>query len=149
MHIKVDDTLKSLPATIAASAARCSRSITRRGKDDRRRRQPCVQARATQPANPQGGRLSKEMPIQVVQRDADLQQCGQPSRTGVRFLDDGSKERYCKSVVPERRTGSGREKPREEVTNRPWSVLVERGGLGERIMILVCKKNTKTRFFRR
>ena len=46
--------------------------------------------------NPQGGRLSKEMPINasnvmIVDPKTDL-----PTRVGVRFLDDGSKERFAK-----------------------------------------------------
>jgi len=46
--------------------------------------------------NPQGGRLSKEMPIQASKVMLVCPSCSQPSRTGVRFLDDGSKERFCK-----------------------------------------------------
>ena len=46
--------------------------------------------------NPQGGRLSKEMPVQISNVLLICPKCGQPSRTGARFLDDGSKERYCK-----------------------------------------------------
>ncbi len=46
--------------------------------------------------NPQGGRLSKEMPIQVSNAKLICTKCGQPARTGTRYLDDGSKERFCK-----------------------------------------------------
>ncbi len=46
--------------------------------------------------NPQGGRLSKEMPIQMSNVMLVCTACGQPTRTGARFLDDGSKERFCK-----------------------------------------------------
>ncbi len=46
--------------------------------------------------NPQGGRLSKEMPIQLSNVLLVCPKCGKASRTGARFLDDGSKERYCK-----------------------------------------------------
>ena len=46
--------------------------------------------------NPQGGRLSKEMPIQLSNVQLVCRECGKASRTGARFLDDGSKERYCK-----------------------------------------------------
>jgi large subunit ribosomal protein L24 len=46
--------------------------------------------------NPQGGRLSKEMPIQFSNVQLVCRECGKASRTGARFLDDGSKERYCK-----------------------------------------------------
>jgi large subunit ribosomal protein L24 len=63
--------------------------------------------------NPQGGRLSKEMPVQISNVLLICPKCGQPSRTGARFLDDGSKERYCKKcgaasgeIAPARRARS-------------------------------------------
>src|SRR5512137_2023290 len=46
--------------------------------------------------NPQGGRLSKEMPLRLAKVMLVCQACNKPTRTGVRYLDDGSKERYCK-----------------------------------------------------
>lgn len=47
--------------------------------------------------NPQGGRLNKEMPISASNVMIVDPQSGQPTRVGVRYLDDGSKERYSKS----------------------------------------------------
>jgi large subunit ribosomal protein L24 len=46
--------------------------------------------------NPQGGRLSKEMPIQISNVMLVCPSCGKASRTGARLRDDGVKERYCK-----------------------------------------------------
>lgn len=46
--------------------------------------------------NPQGGRLSKEMPIQMSNALLVCPKCGKAARTGARYLADGSKERYCK-----------------------------------------------------
>lgn len=46
--------------------------------------------------NPQGGRLSKEMPIQVSNVLLVCQACSKKTRTGARYAADGSKERYCK-----------------------------------------------------
>jgi large subunit ribosomal protein L24 len=46
--------------------------------------------------NPQGGRLSKEMPIPASNVALVCESCGKPTRSGVRYRDDGSKERYCK-----------------------------------------------------
>lgn len=45
---------------------------------------------------PQGGRLSKEMPVQLSNLKYFCSSCSSASRLGARFLDDGSKERYCK-----------------------------------------------------
>ena len=47
--------------------------------------------------NPQGGRLSKEMPINVSNVLLFCPKCNRGVRVGHRFTDDGQKQRYCKS----------------------------------------------------
>ena len=47
--------------------------------------------------NPQGGRLSKEMPIDASNVMLYCSTCRRGVRVGRRYRDDGSKERYCKS----------------------------------------------------
>ncbi len=46
--------------------------------------------------HPQGGRLSKEMPIHASNLMIIDPSTGSPTRIGVRYLDDGSKERFAK-----------------------------------------------------
>ncbi len=46
--------------------------------------------------NPQGGRLSMEMPIPASNALLVCEACGAAVRIGARLLDDGSKERFCK-----------------------------------------------------
>ena len=46
--------------------------------------------------NPQGGRLSVEMPIPQSNVALVCQKCGAATRVGSRRLSDGGKERYCK-----------------------------------------------------
>lgn len=46
--------------------------------------------------HPQGGRLSKEMPVQLSNLMLVCESCKAAVRTGARFLDDGGKVRYCK-----------------------------------------------------
>lgn len=46
--------------------------------------------------NPQGGRLSKEMPVAISNVALVCPSCGKASRTGSRFNDQGAKSRYCK-----------------------------------------------------
>jgi large subunit ribosomal protein L24 len=46
--------------------------------------------------NPQGGRLNKEMPIAASNLMLVDPSSGKATRVGVRFLDDGSKERFAK-----------------------------------------------------
>ena len=47
--------------------------------------------------NPQGGRLSKEMPIDVSNVMLFCSKCNRGVRVGHRFTDEGQKQRYCKS----------------------------------------------------
>src|SRR4051795_6265148 len=47
--------------------------------------------------NPQGGRLSKEMPINVSNVMLYCSTCRRGVRLGRRYATDGHKERYCKS----------------------------------------------------
>lgn len=46
--------------------------------------------------HPQGGRLSKEMPVDLSNLAYVCGACGKGTRLGARFLQDGSKERFCK-----------------------------------------------------
>ena len=47
--------------------------------------------------NPQGGRLSKEMPIAASNVLLFCQNCRRGVRNGHRYAPDGHKERYCKA----------------------------------------------------
>ncbi len=46
--------------------------------------------------NPQGGRLSKEMPVQLSNVMPVCPACDKPTRVGVKINSDGSKERICR-----------------------------------------------------
>ncbi|MEX2027438.1 MAG: 50S ribosomal protein L24 [Pirellulaceae bacterium] len=46
--------------------------------------------------NPQGGRLNKEMPIQISNVLLVCSRCNQPTRTGSRPAANGAKERFCR-----------------------------------------------------
>jgi large subunit ribosomal protein L24 len=46
--------------------------------------------------NPQGGRLSKEMPVSASNVLLYCSACRRGRRTGKRYNKDGSKERFCK-----------------------------------------------------
>jgi large subunit ribosomal protein L24 len=45
---------------------------------------------------PQGGVLKKDMPIQLSNLQYVCPSCSASARLGARFLEDGSKERFCK-----------------------------------------------------
>jgi len=46
--------------------------------------------------NPQGGRLNKEMPVQISNVLLLCNKCNQGVRTGSRIAKSGAKERFCK-----------------------------------------------------
>src|SRR5688572_28239115 len=46
--------------------------------------------------NPQGGRLSKEMPVQISNVLLLCTRCGKGVKTAARVAKDGTKERFCK-----------------------------------------------------
>ena len=46
--------------------------------------------------NPQGGRLSKEMAIRISNVLLVCEKCGQATRTGVQYAEDGTKQVVCK-----------------------------------------------------
>src|SRR5947209_17087845 len=66
--------------------------------------------------NPQGGRLSKEMPLDVSNVMLIDPQTNQPTRVGVRYLDDGSKELFAKKSGNTLRKMS---KPRTAYAKKP------------------------------
>lgn len=56
---------------------------------------------------PQGGRLKKEMPVQLSNLAYFCDSCGSRSRLGARYTDEGAKERFCRKCG----TGQGQIAP--------------------------------------
>ncbi|WP_166820727.1 50S ribosomal protein L24 [Thalassoroseus pseudoceratinae] len=48
------------------------------------------------PKSPQGGQLQIERPIEASNVMLYCQSCSQATRVGLRYTEDGSKERFCK-----------------------------------------------------
>lgn len=96
MHIRVDDTVEVIAGADLGARGRVLKIFSgnnrvvvegvNRVKKHVRRSQK----------NPRGGQLSKEMPVSTSNIQLVCSSCGQPARTGARYLDDGSKERFCK-----------------------------------------------------
>ena len=98
MHIKIDDIVEIHHRRRSRrSAVRWSKSITTPGKVLVEGVNRVYKHVRRSQRNPQGGRLSKEMPVQISNVKLVCTSCSKPSRTGARYLDDGSKERFCKS----------------------------------------------------
>lgn len=96
MHIKVDDTVMVTAGDDRGeqgrvlSVDRAAGTILVEGV-----RKVYKHVRRSQ-KNPQGGRLSKEMPIPLSNVQLVCSGCGKPTRTGARYQADGSKERFCR-----------------------------------------------------
>jgi large subunit ribosomal protein L24 len=101
MHIRKDDIVEVITGDDAGSAgARTTGRVLRVLPGDR---QVVVEGinrvyKHLKPnrQNPQGGRLSKEMPISVSNVLLYCSTCSRGVRIGRRYAADGRKERYCK-----------------------------------------------------
>jgi large subunit ribosomal protein L24 len=96
MHIRVHDTVQVITGDDAPVRARVLKVDHEAGKLVVEGVNRVYKHVRRSQRNPQGGRLSKEMPIQISNVLLVCPSCGKPTRTGARFLDDGSKERFCK-----------------------------------------------------
>lgn len=96
MHIRVDDRVKVLVGDDKGVEARVVKVDRTKGKLIVEGVNRVYKHMRRSQRNPQGGRLSKEMPIDVSNVQLVCSSCGKPARTGARLRDDGVKERYCK-----------------------------------------------------
>ena len=97
MLIKVDDTVKVIAGADKGTTGKVL-------KVDRKKNKVIVEGVARvwkhvrkSQKNPQGGRLNKEMPISVSNVQIVCPKTGKPTRIGVRYTEDGRKERYAKT----------------------------------------------------
>lgn len=97
MHIRVDDTVLVIAGNDEGTRGRVlavngeARKIVVEGVN-----RVYKHVRRSQ-KNPQGGRLSKEMPIDVSNVMLICPKTNKPTRVGFRYLPDGSKERFAKA----------------------------------------------------
>jgi large subunit ribosomal protein L24 len=96
MHIRANDTVEVLAGDDAGVRARVLMVDRQAGKVVIEGVNRVYKHVKRSQRNPQGGRLSKEMPIQLSNVLLVCPSCGKATRTGARFGDDGSKERFCK-----------------------------------------------------
>jgi len=95
MHIKVDDIVEVITGDDKGQRAKVIKVDRQGGKLLVEGINRVYKHVRRSQKNPQGGRLSKEMPIQASNAMLVCQACNAATRTGARYLDDGSKERFC------------------------------------------------------
>lgn len=96
MHIRIDDTVEVISGENRGTRGKVLRVERAAGKVVVEGVNRVYKHVRRSQRNPQGGRLSKEMPIQLSNVLLVCQACNAATRTGVRYLDDGSKLRFCK-----------------------------------------------------
>lgn len=101
MHIRKDDQVEVITGDDRGSAkerkiAKVLRAIPSRNKIVVEGINRVYKHMRPSQKNPQGGRLSKEMPIDVSNVLLYCPSCSRGVRVGHRFTDSGQKQRYCK-----------------------------------------------------
>ena len=96
MHIRAGDLVEVISGDDRNTRARVVQIDRRKGKATVEGVNRVYKHVRRSQKHPQGGRLSKEMPVQLSNLMLICESCKEPSRTGVRLQADGSKERFCK-----------------------------------------------------
>lgn len=96
MHIRREDTVEILTGDDAGSTGRVLRVLTDKNKVVVEGINRVYRHMKPSRRNPQGGRLSKEMPISASNVLLVCTSCKRGVRTGKRYSADGRKERFCK-----------------------------------------------------
>lgn len=96
MHIRKDDTVVILIGDERGTRAKVLRVFPKRRKVLVEGVNRVYKHMRRSQRNPQGGRLSKEMPIDVSNVQLICPACGKAARTATRATKEGGKVRYCK-----------------------------------------------------
>lgn len=96
MHIRVGDTVEVISGNDRGERGKVLKVDRAAGKLVVEGRNRVLKHVRRSQKNPQGGRLSKEMPIQLSNVLLVCPQCNAAARTGARAAPDGGKERFCK-----------------------------------------------------
>jgi large subunit ribosomal protein L24 len=96
MRIKVGDTVQCITGDDRGQTGKVIRVLTTKGKIVVEGMNKVFKHVKRSQKNPQGGRLSMEMPIHVSNVKLVDATTGKPTRVGMRLTADGSKERFAK-----------------------------------------------------
>jgi large subunit ribosomal protein L24 len=96
MHVKKDDTVVVLTGDDKGKTGRVLEVLPDEGKVIVEGINRVYKHLKPSQKNPQGGRLSKEMPVDCSNVLLFCPTCRRGVRIGRRYGDDGRKERYCK-----------------------------------------------------
>jgi large subunit ribosomal protein L24 len=96
LHVKKDDMIKVIAGKERGKTGKVLRVFPDKGRVVVENLN--VVKRHTRPnqLNPEGGIVEKEAPLSISNVMLVCGSCNEPTRTGIRRLEDGSKTRYCK-----------------------------------------------------
>ena len=97
MHIRSEDTVEIITGADRGVRGRVQRVIPKHNKLVVEGVNKVYKHLRRSQKNPQGGRLSKEMPVQISNVLLFCSRCSKATRTGSRVTSDGSKERFCRN----------------------------------------------------
>lgn len=97
MHIRANDIVQIIAGEDIGQRGKVLKVIPKRGKIVVEGVNRVYKHMKRSQKNPQGGRLSKEMPIDVSNCMLVDAKSDKPTRVGVRVAKDGSRERYAKA----------------------------------------------------
>ena len=97
MHIKVGDTVHVIAGDEKGQNGKVIRVLTAKNKIVVEGINKVFKHVKRSQKNPQGGRLSMEMPVHVSNVKLVCPSTGKPTRVGMRMTADGAKERFCKA----------------------------------------------------
>ena len=101
MHIRVNDTVEVISGGDKGVRAKVTRMLPSQRKVVVEGVNRVYKHLRRSQKNPQGGRLSKEMPISISNVLLVCPKCGKATRTGAKIHADGSKDRVCKKCKAE------------------------------------------------
>ena len=96
MHVRINDTVEVITGDERGTRGKVLRIEHKSGKLTVEGINRVYKHVRRSQRNPQGGRLSKEMPIPVSNVKLVCQACHAATRVGFRYTAEGAKERFCK-----------------------------------------------------
>jgi large subunit ribosomal protein L24 len=99
MHIRIDDTVEVITGEDRGARGKVLRVDHSAGKVVVEGVNKVYKHVRRSQRNPQGGRLSKEMPVRLSNVLLVCPRCNAATRTGVRYDDEGAKLRFCKKCT--------------------------------------------------
>ncbi|MEZ4598431.1 MAG: 50S ribosomal protein L24 [Syntrophotaleaceae bacterium] len=96
LHVKKDDMVKVIAGKEKGKTGRVTRIFADKGRIVVENLNMVKRHTRPSRANAQGGIVEKEAPLNASNVLLLCGSCNQATRTGMRFLEDGSKVRFCK-----------------------------------------------------